>query len=127
MKKILLIDDENIVHMSLGLNLIALRHKLFSITDPIKAIEYAKYHEGMEEPDLIFVDLMMGDILGTDVIKIMRRSRYFDSIPIILYTGYDYIKDYGRVIKSLNIAEVLIKPSTKEMLIQCLNRNFKIN
>ena len=41
-----------------------------------------------ERPDFIILDIQLPDILGTEVLKMIRSSEIGDSIPIIAMTSY---------------------------------------
>ena len=121
-KNIILIDDDPLVHGTFELFVMNAGCKLTSIMDVQKASEYADNPNMFEKPDLLFIDLMLGSILGTDLIKKMREHAYFDKIPIILYTGYDCP---SKDVDSLKIAGVLKKPSSKEDVLRCIEGAYK--
>lgn len=111
-KRIMLIDDEKLVHTAFKLIGLRCGYDLISIYDYNNALEYTENTPLFDKPIAIFVDLMLGEMSGIDVIKQMRTKKFFDSIPIVLYTGYDFAD--VEVIKTLNIAGVLKKPCSKD-------------
>lgn len=111
-KQIMLIDDEKLVHTAFKLISLRCGYDLISIYDYKNALEYTENPSLFTIPTTIFVDLMLGEMPGIDVIKQMRTKRFFDSIPIVLYTGYDFTDT--EVIKTLNIAGILKKPCSKD-------------
>lgn len=80
LKKILVVDDElNIVEV-IKSYLENNGYEVLTAYDGKKAIEIF----GMENPDLIILDLMLPDIMGQDVCKVIRKR---SSIPILMLTA----------------------------------------
>lgn len=118
---ILLIDDDPLVHMSYHMALFASKYNKVSIQDQEEALKYPEHKQNYDRPNLIFVDLMLGQVNGLDVIKLMRKDPYFDKIPIILHTGYAQGVSDTSIIKDLNILHILLKPCLKEELLACID------
>jgi len=51
-----------------------------------------------ERPDFIILDIQLPDIMGTDVLKMIRSSEIGDSIPIIAMTSYAMAGDRERLL-----------------------------
>ena len=51
-----------------------------------------------ERPDFIILDIQLPDIIGTDVLKIIRASEVGDSIPIIAMTSYAMAGDKEKLL-----------------------------
>lgn len=117
-KRVMLIDDDPLVHATFELFIMSSSCVLKSISDVSQAFEYAENPEMFDKPDLLFVDFMLGSILGTDLIRKMRLQRYFDNVPIILFTGYDCEPED---ISSLKITDILKKPCSKEDVFRCID------
>ncbi len=116
-KHILLIDDDPMIHMSCEMILFGSQYIKTSIIDSDEAIVYHQFKDKYIKPDVILVDLMMGNISGIDVIKSIRSNSYFDKTPIFLFTGFhEKIMQDIELLKELNIAGVLSKPISKEQL-----------
>jgi CheY-like chemotaxis protein len=125
---ILLIDDDPLIHMSFDMILFGSKYKKTSIIDPDEAISYQQYKVKYDEPDIIFVDLMIGALCGIDVIRSIRKDSSFDNIPIILYTGYtNKITQDIALLKTLNIFRVLRKPIAKNDLLSAINECMQNN
>lgn len=121
-KYILLIDDDQIIHLSCEMVLYGSRYELISIASPDEALQYPKHKDRYTKPDLILVDFMIEKISGIDVIEVIRKDSSFDNTPIILFTGYrEQIIKNTEVLKRLNIACVLAKPILKEEMLAKLN------
>ena len=65
-KHIILIDDEETIHVSLGIMLFGSLYRLTSITDPDEAVLYQQSKNKYDKPDLFIIDLMMGKVSGVD-------------------------------------------------------------
>jgi CheY-like chemotaxis protein len=123
-KNILLIDDDQMIHMSCEMMLYGSEYSITSITDPNEAMLYQELRHNYNNPDLIIVDYMMGKISGLDVIKSIRSNVYFDKTPIFLFTGFhENISQELDLLKSLKIVCVLPKPITKEKLLSKISVN----
>ena len=51
-----------------------------------------------ERPDFILLDIQLPDIMGTEVLKIIRNSEIGDSIPIIAVTSYAMAGDREKLL-----------------------------
>lgn len=51
-----------------------------------------------EKPDFILLDIQLPDIMGTDVLKIIRESEKGHNIPIIAVTSYAMAGDRERLL-----------------------------
>lgn len=121
-KHIILIDDDQMIHMACEMMLFGSNYKQTSIIDPDEAMIYQQSKDKYDKPDVIIVDFMMGKVSGIDVIKSIRTDPSFDKIPILLFTGYhEKIKQDIELLKKLNINLVLPKPLSREQLLSALD------
>lgn len=51
-----------------------------------------------ERPDFIILDIQLPDIMGTEVLKMIRTSEIGDSIPIIAMTSYAMAGDRKKLL-----------------------------
>ena len=51
-----------------------------------------------ERPDFILLDIQLPDIMGTEVLKLIRTSEIGDSIPIIAVTSYAMAGDREKLL-----------------------------
>ncbi|MFC1496996.1 PleD family two-component system response regulator [Verrucomicrobiota bacterium] len=83
-KKILLIDDEPLVTSTMTTMLKAYtKHEVITANSGKEGIKEAIKHS----PDLIFLDIMMPDINGIDVLKELKEKSETCMIPIIMLTA----------------------------------------
>ena len=87
-KKILVVDDEEALCDGLGFNLEAEGYQVdmaYSAEEAL-ALNLAAY-------DLILLDIMMGEISGTQLARIMKSNPAMASVPIIFCTAKDTEED----------------------------------
>ena len=88
-KKILAVDDEeHILHMIKN-RLSANGFKVFTAKTGYDAIEIAK----KEQPDLIILDVMLPDLNGRVVCRILKEDESTAKIPVIFLTAKDTMED----------------------------------
>lgn len=107
--KILICDDDPVVHESLGLYLDAERYDHSSAYDGNQAIEKVS----STNPDLVILDLMMPGKTGTEVCREIRR---FSNVPIIMLTAKG--EEIDRVLGlELGADDYIVKPfSPREVI-----------
>ncbi len=83
-KKLLVVDDEDTLCEALRFNLEAEGYEVdtASNAEAVLAMDVSKY-------DLLLLDIMMGEISGTQLAKIMKSNPVTASIPIIFCTAKD--------------------------------------
>ncbi len=82
MKKILAIDDQELILISLEYHLIDLGYDVESANNGTKGIELFESYQ----PDLVIVDINMPEMKGTDVIKYIREEKK-SQVPIMVLSG----------------------------------------
>ncbi len=88
MKKILIVDD-NELNITVLLEMLGDGYDLSVALSGEEALDSVKY----EVPDLIILDIVMGQLSGIDVCKKLRRKKETRGIPIIFLTAtYDLLK-----------------------------------
>jgi len=119
-KRVLIVDDEEVIRKFLTINLNKLGYEVVEAIDGEKAIE--KIGEG--KLDLIICDVMMPNKNGWEVIKEVKGNPETSGIPIILLTAknddIDMFKGY-----ELGANYYMTKPFTKDQLIYGLKLMFE--
>ena len=82
-KKILVVDDEVDVTELLSYNLKQRGFVSQSVNDPKQALEVAKTFK----PDLIVLDIMMPEVSGLQVCRMIRQESTLKGIPIIFLSA----------------------------------------
>jgi two-component system phosphate regulon response regulator PhoB len=81
--KILVVDDEPDALELIGFNLKNAGYEVFTAEDGNSALKKAR----AQKPDLILLDLMIPEVDGLEVCKILRRDDATSKIPIIMVTA----------------------------------------
>jgi CheY-like chemotaxis protein len=107
--KILFIDDDLSVLLVTKLMIESLGYELILCDGGLAGIE--ALHKG-DDIGLIFLDLMMPDINGIEVLRRIKASSQFKAIPVILQTGAISTDEIDEAYK-LGIVGLLNKPYNK--------------
>ena len=78
--KVLVVEDESALVETLRYNLLREGYEVVTATDGIAALEVAR----TENPDLILLDIMLPQLDGLEVCRILRREM---NVPIIMLTA----------------------------------------
>jgi len=89
MTRILVIDDEPINHQLVGRALVSLQAEIHFAQDGKSGISQARNLK----PDIIITDVMMPDINGYEVTRILRREPQFAGIPVLVLTAQSGLED----------------------------------
>jgi len=107
MAKILIVDDEEHIRYLYAEELSEAGYEVATHDSGYKILE--KIEE--EKPDLVVLDIKMGEYNGLDVLQEIR-NKYYD-LPVILCTAYDTFKEDIKsiaadfyVIKSFDLTEL---------------------
>lgn len=115
---ILLIDDEPTCSMSMDLLLSGTNVNLNSQYDGKSGLSFLK--ENFDKIDLIFLDLMMPDMHGSEVLKIIKSDPYLENIPVVIQSGTNDNKEIEMVLKA-GADKFIRKPYTKQQIIDLIN------
>lgn len=119
-KRILIVDDEEVIRKFLKIHLSKLGYEVTEAEDGEKAIEKI----GGGKFDLIICDVMMPKKSGWEVIKEVKSNPELNEIPIILLTAknddVDMFKGY-----ELGANYYMTKPFTKDQLLYGLKLMFE--
>ncbi len=88
-KKILLVDDEQDVTELLMFNLKHQGYAVQAIQNPLQIMAKAKEFQ----PDLFILDIMMPDLSGTQICRMLRSDPEFQQTPIIFLTARGETED----------------------------------
>ena len=114
MTRVLIIDDEPINHKLVAHALETLNHELFFSANGMDGLAKAR----SLEPDMIITDVMMPDINGYEVTRILRREPRFAATPILVLTAQTGLQDKLRsfeagaddhLTKPFEAAELLVR------------------
>ncbi len=107
-EKILFVDDD-LVALKMGeLMLKSLGYRVFAAVGGESALQVLEE----EEIDLIFLDIMMPDIYGIEVLKRLKKNPKFSHIPVVVQTGVRNKKELEEICK-LGVVGLMAKPYSK--------------
>jgi pilus assembly protein CpaE len=89
MTRVLIIDDEPINHKLVAHALESLNYELYFSANGMDGVAKAR----SLEPDIIITDVMMPDINGYEVTRILRREPQFAATPILVLTAQAGLQD----------------------------------
>jgi DNA-binding response OmpR family regulator len=117
--KILYAEDEEGIRENISFILSLLFKEVFVAKDGEEALEY--FEE--KNPDLLIIDICMPRLDGIEVIKCIRKVN--KDIPIIVLTAHTEQPYLFRAIE-LNITRYLLKPFSKDSLLDAINKCIKM-
>jgi CheY-like chemotaxis protein len=81
--KVLIVDDDPVMHMLYGRHLVGAGYELLMARDGIEALAIA----AREAPQLIMMDVMMAGMDGLSALRELKRTNATKSIPVVVITG----------------------------------------
>ncbi len=113
--KLLIVDDDNLVCLSLKKVLTKLGYEVDVCMEGGKALEMVELHS----PDIVLLDIYLSTVNGLDILKELQE-KYFH-IPVIMITAYSDVKIAVEAMK-LGAFDFLLKPIDIEQLKIVLNK-----
>lgn len=113
-EKILIVEDETDVAEMIRYNLEKESYRTIVATSGAEALEAAR----VQAPDLVLLDIMLPDLSGWEVCRILRDSAECHSIPIVMLTA---LSSEEARLKGLTLGadDFVTKPfSIKELLLR---------
>jgi len=117
---ILIADDEKMNVDMLG-GILSPMYNLLVSRNGSRAVELAKEHT----PDLILLDVLMPDMTGFEVIKILKGDEKTVNIPVIFITGLSSAEDEARGF-ALGAVDYITKPFNKAVVKARVNTHLRI-
>jgi two-component system, chemotaxis family, chemotaxis protein CheY len=71
------------------------------------------------EPDIITLDNILPDMIGTDILKVYKEEGLASKVVMISAVGQESVIEEGM---SLGAADYIVKPFTSEQLIESLTK-----
>ncbi|MGD1938533.1 MAG: response regulator [Cyanophyceae cyanobacterium] len=113
------VDDSPQVCALMGSIVQQAGYRYVSTQDSVKAVSLLL----QEQPDLIFLDLIMPIVNGYEVCKQLRRVKRFKTVPIAILTGNDGAIDRVRA-KVVGASDFIAKPIQAERIVASLQKYF---
>ncbi len=116
--KVMVIDDSKTIRRTAETLLRKEGCEVVTATDGFEAL--AKISD--QQPDTIFVDIMMPRLDGYQTCALVKNNQVFKSTPVIMLSSKDglFDKARGRIVGS---EEYLTKPFTREELLGAIRRH----
>lgn len=122
-KRILVIDDEESLCRMVKMNLEGTdKYEVRTETKGANAIRAAKEFK----PDLIFLDIIMPDVDGGEVSRLLKEDKMTGNIPLIFLTAIVTDKEVKEEAGVIGGSIFLAKPVSVDKLIQCIEENTRI-
>jgi len=116
--RILVVDDEEIIHVSLKRILGRQGHHVDAVFGGPEALERLNW----EQYDLVITDLMMPEINGIQLLEQMRAEGH--EVPVLMITGYPTIRTALHALR-VGAVDYLSKPFTRQELLGPVNRTLR--
>ena len=117
-KKILFIDDEEITSKIGELMLKDLGHDVTTTQSGQEGLKLLKIHDF----DLLFLDLMMPEIYGLDILKKIIKNKKLKKLRVIIQTGVMNKEELEEAYR-MGVIAIITKPYNKDFLKKILEEN----
>ncbi len=107
-KRVLVVDDEPGVGRVLRIRLRLSGYDVITTTNGGEAVEIVR----TQRPDIVLLDVVMGEVSGLDVLD---RVRNFSQVPVIIFTGHPEITHLA---SELGANDFIAKPFDPDILIR---------
>ena len=114
--KVMVIDDSNTIRRSAEIFLKSAGCEVILAEDGFDAL--SKIAD--QQPQIIFVDIMMPRLDGYQTCALVKRNARFKSTPVIMLSSKDGLFDRARS-RMAGSDEYLTKPFTQDTLIDAIN------
>jgi twitching motility two-component system response regulator PilG len=114
------IDDSKTVQRNVKMVLEASGYRVLSITEPAKALSTMVRYK----PALVLMDINMPEINGYELSRMLRQSKQFHTLPIVMLTGRDGLIDKMRS-QMVGANDYITKPVPPLMLLSTIKKNLQ--
>jgi two-component system alkaline phosphatase synthesis response regulator PhoP len=111
-KKVLIVDDEEVIRKFLRINLLKWGYEVREAMDGLQALEQL----GHDNYDLLICDVLMPNKNGWEVLKAVRSNPKIKDIPVIVLTAKNQDADMFKGYE-LGANYYITKPFTKDQLL----------
>ena len=115
----LMIDDDDLCHNIIRMILKNDGYEMISSYSGAEVLEFLSEHS--DEIDFIFLDLMMPNMHGLDVLKKIKSDKSLAGIPVIIQSASDNKSDYSKAIE-LGAIGFFAKPYDRKNIIQFVDK-----
>ena len=119
-KKILLVDDEVGLTKLIKLNLEGTGQYIVQVENlGTAALEVARAFR----PDMIFLDVVMPDIEGSEVAALLRQDPLLSKVPVVFLTATVMADEVDQRDGMIGGQTFLAKPASIEQIIECIKKH----
>jgi twitching motility two-component system response regulator PilG len=115
--RVMVIDDSKTIRRTAETLLKREGCEVVTATDGFEAL--AKIAD--QQPQIIFVDIMMPRLDGYQTCAIIKRNAHFSSVPVVMLSSKDGVFDKARG-RMVGSQDYLTKPFTKDQLLQAVEQ-----
>ena len=119
--KVMVVDDSDSVRRTAENLLDAEGYAVITAEDGFEALAKIVDHQ----PDIIFLDIMMPRLDGYQTCSVIKNSRRFKQIPVIMLSTRDGIFDKARG-RLMGSERFITKPFTKEDLLEAIRHHVHV-
>ncbi len=116
-KKILITDDNKDIRDALAYILEKEGYKLWMAKDGAEALRKVKN----ERPDIVFLDIVMPEVNGYDVCRIIKKDPVLKKTYVIMLTAQDQVAEQERG-KEVGADEYIVKPFSPMEILAIIKR-----
>ncbi len=95
-KKILIVEDEDLIAKVLAIRLEALGYKVFIASDGEEGLEAVKKHK----PDLVVMDIGLPKIDGNTLCELIKTTEATKDVKVVMLTGKKLVGDMENSFKA---------------------------
>lgn len=114
---VLIVDDSKTVVAALSKMLAQNGFLIHQALDGETALEILRTNK----PDLIFLDIILPNMSGFDVLRRVRRSQYVGKTPVIMMSGNDLATEQYYV-RRIGANDFMKKPFSRAQVFACVER-----
>jgi DNA-binding response OmpR family regulator len=121
-RKILIVDDSELVLAMASDALSAAGFEVFTATNGIEANSYI--YSTTNKPDLIILDIMMPLLDGNKKAKILKQQNHSQDIPIVFISSKSEA-ELIRLVEEAGADGYICKPFTPQSIVDCVRKLLK--
>ncbi len=116
-KKVLIIDDDFQIIKIIKYKLLLEGYEVFSALNGVEGLKLAF----TELPALIFMDIMMPEMNGYEVLRLLKSDKRTKTIPVVMVTARTQDSDKEKA-ERIGIVDYVHKPFSPQTLVNVLKR-----
>ena len=125
MSDVLIIEDDAAVQEAYKIKFAKVQISINAIDDGKAAIEYIT-KTTQDLPKVIMLDLMLSNASGFDILEVIKKTKDWDKIPVIILSNLAQASDVKRVM-DMGAKEYLVKADvTIDRIIQKIQNYLKL-